>query len=92
MNLKSILYYLHPKELIYTSDKPFTGVVYDKFQDLLREIVTVPKDDQNDTNNKTTQILNLKTRQNNKLQNITNSILSSNNLFCSKSLLVNSHL
>lgn len=63
-----------------TSDKPFTGVVYDKFQDLLREIVTVPKDDQNDTDNKTTQILNLKTRQNNKLQNITNSILSSNNL------------
>ena len=62
------------------SDKPFTGVVYDKFQDLLKEIVTVPQDSQNDSDNKTTQILNLKTRQNNKLQNITNSILSSNNL------------
>ena len=61
------------------SDKPFDGVVYDKFQDLLKEIVTVDKDktDKSDIN---VQISNLKTKQKTKLEKITKLILSEDNL------------
>jgi hypothetical protein len=61
------------------SDKPFDSVVYYKFQDLLKEIVTIDKDtsDKSDLN---TQIPNLKIKQKTKLENITKSILSEDNL------------
>ena len=54
------------------SDKPFSNVVYDKFQDLLKEIVTVP--------NGSTDIKTIKTKQVEKLKKITLDILSNNNL------------
>jgi hypothetical protein len=77
---KYFILFASEKVNLSVTDKPFTGVVYDKFQDLLREIVTVQQDSKNDSVIKNDQILNLKKRQNDKLKDITNSILSSNNL------------
>lgn len=62
------------------SNKQFETTVYDNFQDLLKDIVTIDKDKNKDVSNISNQITNLKIRQSDKLKNITTSILSSNNL------------
>jgi hypothetical protein len=75
---KYFLLFSSEKLNVAASDKPFGGIVYDKFQDLLKEIVSLKKDDT--TTNQSTQISNLKTKQNKKLEEISNLILSNNNL------------
>jgi hypothetical protein len=60
---KYFILFASEKVNLSVTDKPFTGVVYDKFQDLLREIVTVQQDSKNDSVIKNDQILNLKKRQ-----------------------------
>ena len=62
------------------SNKQFETTVYDNFQDLLKDIVTIDKDKNKDVSNISNQITNLKIRQSDKLKNITTSILSNNNL------------
>lgn len=57
------------------SDKPFQNVVYSNFQDLLEEIVTVKN-----TTDTSIQINDLKDKQKTNLKNITNFIISNNNL------------
>jgi len=69
---KYFLSFASEKLNVSASDKPFNNIVYDKFQDLLNEIVTVP--------NTSTQISDIKTKQKTKLEDISNLILSTNNL------------
>ena len=61
------------------SDKPFNNVVYDKFQDLLQDLVTIPKLTTEETNIGT-QINKFKDRQVTKLKSVTSNILSNSNL------------
>lgn len=61
------------------SDKPFSNIVYDKFQDLLKDIVSVTKDSNESTDVKT-KITNLKLKQVTNLKRITSDILSNKNL------------
>jgi len=74
---KYFLQFASEKLNLSVSDKPFSGVVYHKFQDLLKEIVTIKIDNNSDVS---TQITNLKINQKIKLQDITKSILSNENL------------
>jgi hypothetical protein len=62
------------------SNNQFETTVYNNFQDLLKELVTVDKDSKNDVSNISNQITNLKNRQAEKLKAITTSILSGTNL------------
>jgi hypothetical protein len=61
------------------SNKPFEDVVYSNFQQLLKEIVTIDKD-QNDVENIDNQINNLQNKQKTKLEVLSSNILSYNNL------------
>jgi hypothetical protein len=74
---KYFLLFASEKLNLSVSDKPFNGVVLDKFQDLLKEIVTVQKDVKNSTSN---QISILKEKQKTKLEDISKLILSNDNL------------
>jgi hypothetical protein len=73
------------EEVPYYKFPPYSGtggnhvVKYDKFQDLLKDIVTVPIDS-TDPTDKTSLLNVLKTKQITKLKNITSSILGSDNL------------
>ena len=70
-------------EIPYHKFEPYSGVsgehivTYDKFQDLLKDIVTVPIEATDPT---ILPLNNLKAKQKNKLQNITKKILSTDNL------------
>jgi hypothetical protein len=59
------------------SNKQFETTVYNNFQDLLKDMVTVDKIDESNISNK---IIKIKTKQAEKLKNITTSILSNSNL------------
>jgi hypothetical protein len=61
------------------SDRPFDNVVYYKFQDLLKEIVSVPQD-KNDSSDIDVKIKDIKLRQVIKLKKITSDILTNENL------------
>jgi len=76
---KYFLLFASEKVNLSVSDKPFNEIVYDKFQDLLKEIVTVDKLS-TDTTDPSTQIKKLKEGQKTKLQKISDNILSSSNL------------
>ena len=58
----------------------FHEVKYDKFQDLLKSIVTIDKDSNNDTTSVIDMIEKLKTKQQTKLETITKQILTTDNL------------
>lgn len=58
----------------------FYEVKYDKFQDLLKAIVTIDKDSNNDTTSVIDMIEKLKTKQQTKLETITKQILTTDNL------------
>jgi hypothetical protein len=74
---KYFLQFASQKLNLSVSDKPFSGVVYHKFQDLLKEIVTIKIDNNSDIS---TQITNLKINQKTKLEDITKLIFSNENL------------
>ena len=61
------------------SDKPFNDVVYSNFQNLLKDLVSIPKLTTEDINIGT-QISKFKNRQLNKLKSVTSSIMSNSNL------------
>ena len=62
------------------SNKQFETTVYNNFQDLLKDMVTIDKDPKTDVSNISNQIIKLKIKQSEKLKNITTSILSNDNL------------
>jgi hypothetical protein len=72
-------------EIPYHKFEPYSGtsgmhlVTYDKFQDLLKEVVTLPIET-NDPTDSVSSLNVLKTKQKNKLENITKKILSTDNL------------
>jgi hypothetical protein len=59
--------------------KPYENVSYYNFQDLLKEIVSIPKESDEDSN-VNNLIINIKNKQIKKLEKITKDILSNNNL------------
>ena len=62
------------------SDKSFSLTKYGKFQEVLRDIVNLSYDKNNDSDNIDSQIQNLKIKQSEKLKTFTTSLLSNNDL------------
>ena len=62
------------------SDKSFSLTKYGKFQEVLRDIVNLSYDKNNDSDNIDSQIQNLKIKQSEKLKTITTTLLSNNDL------------